>query len=508
MLRRIRSALATSVVTAAVVACGQTDTVILDISGQPDTLRVSGSVDTTAVTLADTSLGPPDTTVVVLTDTVYAPIDTVFIPVVDTVINGTDTTFIDRVDTLVTIDTIVIVEVDTIVTVDTVVVVDTVSVSTRLVASLSTLSLAVGQTASLAVVAENPLGFPTIPPNVTWLSGNPLIASVTGAGVVRGVATGQTDVFALAAGLSVNVPTTVTPAAGPPPPPPPPPASSGDIYIHIDWSTATGSSMAAILDQSKARPFNYTEGFAATNGSSCPSLTVFSTASAGRDYPTTNFIRMRAFDACPGSGSTDGWSQIGFLASSGYVPPLAVGDSVFIRYYVRAPYPYQSIDNLTHGDEWKDWPMPYGVGYEFSASAWQMDVHGLSDGKYCIGGYQQYLLNKSSTYRIEHGVIRTGASTYTIRARVYSATGSLLYDSNNFTRQCWDGTASATLASGSASWSGSTTTWDTHARQFHLGLNGISNLTTSNDEQDVFEWAGFAVCSSWCGPYPIAGIEN
>jgi len=117
---------------------------------------------------------------------------------------------VTTVDTIVSVDTVVVTTVDTLVTVDTIVQVDTVSVSTTLVASLSNLNLRVGQSATLSVTAQNPLGFPTVPNQVTWLSGAPNIASVNDSGRVRGVAAGQTSIFAVASGLSVTVPTTVT----------------------------------------------------------------------------------------------------------------------------------------------------------------------------------------------------------------------------------------------------------------------------------------------------------
>ncbi|MGE3595681.1 MAG: fibronectin type III domain-containing protein [Dehalococcoidia bacterium] len=292
--------------------------------------------------------------------------------------------------------------------------------------------------------------------------------------------------------------------------PPPPSGGTPAVYMHADWSTATGTSAAAILDQGKQRPFNYREGFATVNSNACPSFTVLNTAGAGRDFPTTNFIRMRAFDACAGIGAVDGWSQIGFLSSSNYIPALAVGDSVFVRYYVRVMYPYQALDRITHGDEWKDWPLPYGVGYNYGGSGWQMDLHGLvspAAGSFCVGNQGQYPLSKGTTYRIEHGVIRTSSSGYQIRARIYGPSGALLYDSADFRGDCWGGTISGTAIQ-DHTWTGTSATWNTQGRQFHLGLNGISGLTTSNDEQDVFEWAGFAVCSSWCGKYPIPGAEN
>lgn len=203
------------------VACGQTDSIIVNVGGSPDTLLVTGTVDTAVVTTADTSFSPADTVVVTRFDTVFSPTDTVLVTLVDTVISGTDTTFVTTVDTLITVDTVVVTTIDTVVTVDTVIVVDTVNVQTTLVASVSNLNLRVGQTAQLSVTSQNPLGFPTIPSTVAWLSDRPAIASVDNAGVARGVAAGQASIFAVASGLSVTIPTTVIDTVTAPPPPPP-----------------------------------------------------------------------------------------------------------------------------------------------------------------------------------------------------------------------------------------------------------------------------------------------
>src|SRR5690606_37992751 len=92
----------------------------------------------------------------------------------------------------------------------------------------------------------------------------------------------------------VGAPTSSTP---PPPPadtsasPPHPPAQTAgpDVYVHLDWSPATGTSKRAIMDEGKARPFNYVEGLASANSDACPSFRVLSTQAEGRDYPTPNF---------------------------------------------------------------------------------------------------------------------------------------------------------------------------------------------------------------------------
>jgi hypothetical protein len=266
--------------------------VIVDLSGNADTLVVAGRVDTTVVVNADTTLKPPDTvlvttldtvfsppdTVVVTTlDTVVSPPDTVLVTIVDTVIAGTDTTvvitvdtlitidtvFVSRVDTVVTVDTVVVTNVDTVVTVDTVVVVDTLNISSTLVASVSSLNLTVGQSATLTVTTQNPLGFASVPSNVTWLSSNPSIASTTSSGTVRGESVGQATIFAVTPGLSATIPTTVT--TNMPPPPPPPPSTA------FTPNEPTGMVRVLETDFSVPSQLNFTGPFGSQSGYVLPS---------------------------------------------------------------------------------------------------------------------------------------------------------------------------------------------------------------------------------------------
>ena len=86
---------------AVVLACGQTDTVIVDVSGNPDTLLLTAEVDTAVVTRADTTFGPADTVVITQFDTVFTPADTVVLTSFDTVFSPPDTVIVNTVDTVV-----------------------------------------------------------------------------------------------------------------------------------------------------------------------------------------------------------------------------------------------------------------------------------------------------------------------------------------------------------------------------------------------------------------------
>src|SRR5688500_11862492 len=77
------------------LSCGQTESVITDLSGSVDSLLFGTH---SVATIADTTIGPADTTVVTRFDTIFAPRDTVFVDRADTTL-VVDTVFVPRTDT-------------------------------------------------------------------------------------------------------------------------------------------------------------------------------------------------------------------------------------------------------------------------------------------------------------------------------------------------------------------------------------------------------------------------
>jgi len=242
----------TAMIAAVGVACSPTDSQFIALGANPDTLKVRGQNDSIVLTNPDTTFGPADTVIIIRVDTVIAipdsvlvqVVDTVEVATVDTIVEGTDTTFVTsvdtvfttRVDTLVTVDTLVVESTDTLVTVDTIVVADTVRVETELVAASKSQSLDnglvidSGKTVQLTVTANNALDQPRVPGTVTWLSDAPGTASVT-SGQVLGRRPGTANIFAIAEGLSVTVPTTVRRVESAPLPPPPLPEGSQSRFF-------------------------------------------------------------------------------------------------------------------------------------------------------------------------------------------------------------------------------------------------------------------------------------
>ncbi len=498
--------LALALAAAGALTCGRTDSVIVDVGGHPDTLVVASQLDTAVVTKSDTTIGSPDTVVVTVFDTTYIPADTVVVTVydttfsppdtvlltiVDTVVSGTDTTLVTTVDTLVTVDTVVVSQVDTVVsidtvvvssvdtvvTVDTVVVVDTLNVTTTLVASVSSLSLQVGQTATLSVTSQNALGFPTTPSSVTWLSGDESIATVDSNGKVTAIAPGSTSIFALAAGLSATVPTTVIS----PPAPPPPPSTTRVVLFNSDWSSGTGTGNTAVKDLGKSKPWTVQNGTGTT-------FEVRSTASDGRDYPTTNYLRV-----------SNTYAELAFGRSAGYIDVPQVGQSIYLRMYYRVTLNGGGED--THGTYFDDDPIagvnwgPQALGIYLIPSTstpmtFLISAAAGQDPRYFSPGAR---LNKNQTYRIELRYTRTGTNTYTLGGRIYDVTGKLLYDEGAFKDDYWYNGTPKLLG-----------------RTFTVSGAGASSMTglkigveAAQPGTGAFaEYAGIAVCTGdWCGPY-------
>lgn len=459
MGRLARNVVLLALATVFVAACESKGGLLL-LNNQTDSLRLLGGVDSTIVTAADTTFGAPDTVIVVVTDTVVV---------------GSDTTFTTTVDTIVSVDTVVVV--------------DTISVTPVLLPSVGTLSLTVGQTATLSAAGEDPLGFPTNPGPVSWVSDRPGVASVTSpGGVVTGNSPGSANIFALAGGLSATVPTTVTDPSPPPPPPPPPPPGEQGVVFHSDWSTALGSSPDALMDASKARPWGTLWGTANTEVVSA----------SGLDFPTPFVLANKVTPSSNGG-------QVLITESDGYYAPPQIGESLYIRFYRRLSMPdSHTADQTTHGF------------HDDTACCSQgnlaITLFANTSGSYAMELATGYATNdtlafwttepdafqKNQTYRFEFQILRTGVETFQLHARVYDSNDQLVLGDEGFDTRGWGSRRRWTLA-------------DNRELRFNsnrgiaglldlrVGLNGINGV------QSAFThgyWGAFAVCTDdWCGPY-------
>ena len=269
-------------------------------------------------------------------------------------------------------------------------------------------------------------------------------------------------------------------------PPPPPPYVPNEVYFSTDWSTATGTSTNAILDGGR-----WSQG----SGNWLNSFSVQSRGSLA--FPTDNVLVQR------GIAESGSWGQIELLA--GAVPLLQVGDSLGMRVYWQSPNPYGNVDDLLHGFEVLDpGNDPIGINSRYSSGGWQIEIDiptGEVYGPRGSSGMGAFDLTPNGVYMLEVLVVRVASSQMHVETRLTNAaTGNVIMDVDDWTSY-YDPNALAMhqgtpFATSSASWS--------NLREWRMGINGIGNV----DGQVVHRWGGFALCSSWCGPYPIPGVEG
>ena len=271
-----------------------------------------------------------------------------------------------------------------------------------------------------------------------------------------------------------------------------------DLVLAINWNSGTGVGATAFLDQNKTRPlYDY-------SGGGSQYFEVRSSAADGRGWAPPNYLRMTPLD----TPHIDGFEEIGFdLANGAYIPSFAVGDGLLLRYYIRNVYPFVSLDTTTHGDEFQAAGGSggtcgstdiYGTTYEYAAgSSWRPVLYGLPLGNYGPGvgfGQSPFVLSLGTEYRFQFGFRRESTTTVQAFAQIYAGTpgGVLLHDHTDFDRQGWDNQPTRNIINDGPFTEGSDW-WTCGLREWWMGLNGISGLTTANDGEICFEWAGLAM---------------
>jgi hypothetical protein len=248
----------------------------------------------------------------------------------------------------------------------------------------------------------------------------------------------------------------------------------GSYLFASDWSTATGTSQAAITDGGRWDRVT-------------PNFTGRIVPSTGLDFPTAN-----VFDVWS-NGTRDAWLQL--IETS--MPPLAVGQSRYFRFYIRVAMPDNLEDSGTHGIE----DMSPGGTY---APNWDFDVTNAGGSGVPAGRFRGRLdtrstrwagpvLNKNQTYRYEFQIHRNTATTFLLHARVYDSAGTLLADDAGF-RDSFN--SSRTLASG--------------VPNPIVMADGFQGITAGNNGLagsppypfTIFYQGAFCIRSdTWCGPY-------
>ncbi len=286
-----------------------------------------------------------------------------------------------------------------------------------------------------------------------------------------------------------------------------------DAVFVSDWSTGTGTGDAALRDTGKTLAWTILYGGAAV-GSGGAEVRV--TATDSRDFPSTNYMRIRALLA------NLAWAEI---SVEDYTSAPGVGDSIYIRYYARLTMsttddyldittdpddanPPETGDATTHGYYTGDGWGPEGHGFTFWTAddgSWRIEYAAdnsqaiFSEGTNGSGNGGAWRMARDTTYRLEKRYTRTGTNTYTMDLRVYNIAGTLLFDGTDVTD--WPGPNTI------GSLDGATFTVTGAAAQgmvdsFRVGCNGIGGIDSDRAHSEV---AGVMIrTEDWCGPYIAA----
>lgn len=286
--------------------------------------------------------------------------------------------------------------------------------------------------------------------------------------------------------------------------------------FHIDWSTATGSTVPALKDTDKSLPFDILEGDF-PNGGGDTSQNVLSVVPAtGLGFPATmaNVLRVKR-------NNVDSYGYCSMDDSNPKWPALGIGDAQYWRVYLRIDipdsegriptsplshhvpeFPRASIAFANPINTWSDNDGTYHFYSQFGTGTGT----GFPLASLCLGTFvnDSFLcgqsLPKFTTLRFEWMFRRDTSLGYSTALRIYNDVNGLMWSE--------DGVGAAngavmTLQGGAQttqkSHDGGYTLNSTGGQSFSIGENGGWHSYS----QDVFfYWGGIALRSdTWCGPY-------
>jgi uncharacterized protein YjdB len=255
---------------------------------------------------------------------------------------------------------------------------------------------------------------------LTWTSSNPAVATVSGTGLATGLVVGTATLTATSEGRSGSAALTVTVA---------PP---GGVVFQSDWSTATGTSNAAVRDGT--RWLNYWEF---NNGSSVQLLSVVGGFGPGGRNALKVVQRGSSYAAA--------------VQQDNVLPPST---DYYVRYYMRNDDISSPGDHVVTPDSWLYPNLTYMR--KFSSSAGWRFVMGTYGCGYTYPidymGPRETLAH-GVWYRFEYWVHFVDPTHIQVHPRVYDAAGTLLYSDADFLQEDygasgpWNGSQTWTLAS-------------------------------------------------------------
>lgn len=254
------------------------------------------------------------------------------------------------------------------------------------------------------------------------------------------------------------------------------------LVFSSDWSTATGSSAAAVRDTGSTTPWAEV-----TN----PAQHAVIANASGLGFPASMQNALRV--------TYDGSSSAEVRCFDCWTAPQ-IGQSLYYRWYFRFDIP----------DSYGDLPIqphhPFAARFGQCPFEWEFKFGPRADGslEMSIPFYASSVivepampLQKSATYRVELAFHRQAATTYKVDVRLYDQAGALVFD--DATLQV-AGTPGQTLASLDPD---ITISQDTCLQSLQLGSNGPGSTWSTVTNSDAFLYLGGVAVGSagWVGPH-------
>ena len=350
-------------------------------------------------------------------------------------------------------------------------------VSTAPVASVSlspaSMGLMVGGTQQLAATLKDSSGNVLTGRTVTWSSSAPLLATVSGGGMVSAVAAGADTITATSEGMSGKAAVTITQSV-----------TGGGVVFQSDWTSGTGLSTGAISDGGRWQ--NYWEF---NNGTGVQLLSVVDGASVNAPGGRNALKVLQR-----------GSNLAANLQQANIVPAMT---DYYVRFFMRNDDTSPAGDHVVTVDTWQYGNLLYVRKYS-SAAGWTftMGVYGCGY-VYPIGYWTPPVtLSHGVWYRFEYYVHWVDATHIQVHPRLYDAAGNLMYDDSGYQQSdpgsaSWNGKSDWTLASYYAA--GNNFCVDpTYMTTFGVGNNGQQGAV---DTGLPWYYAGIQIRTDhWVGP--------
>jgi len=277
--------------------------------------------------------------------------------------------------------------------------------------------------------------------------------------------------------------------------------SAANVWFYSDWADATGTGAAAVMDSSKAVAWpRFQSG-----------IEVISAAGLGFPAAMSNVVQIN---------TDDGNSWTAFDAADQIVSDTldAVGETRAWRFYIHyALNQGTPTDSNTHGlfaanslsaapSVAMGYPSDLNIGFEIEQSvntafSLRLQIPGnLTPSSRNEGFYSSTDLANDTTWLVEVKVtvISVSPDSVFVQARVYDESDVLVLSDANFGNSFSTGTTlndsvPLIVSNGHSTFN---SMW--------VGLNGFTG-----GAGELYHYIGGVVmCDDWCGPYPIAGVEN